>query len=156
MKSELQLSHLGPKRHLLDFRFPQEYSPPFACLQTSLRQVKDEHALKALSRFFVQVHSRSYILTKETIAECYLRDSCRALVHRRLSLECWSSQKTWAWKNKLGEGREGLPCQGFVLIHQRRGQSPLFSLSAFNCSARRLHQHFPSIWKRRIMQERQH
>lgn len=156
MKSELQLSHLGPKKHLLDFRFPQEYSPHLHVFKPVWDRWWMSTCLKPYPGFFVQVHSRSYILTKETIAECYLRDSCRALVHRRLSLECWSSQKTWAWKNKLGEGREGLPCQGFALIHQRRGQSPLFSLSAFNCSARRLHQHFPSIWKRRIMQERQH
>lgn len=42
---------------------------------------------------FLQVHSRSCTLTKETIAECFLRDSNKALGHCDLSLECSSSQK---------------------------------------------------------------
>lgn len=52
---------------------------------------KDENVFLFLL-LYLQVHSGSCILTKETIADCFLWDSNRAMGHCSLSLECWSSQ----------------------------------------------------------------
>lgn len=112
----------------------------------------------------LQVHSRSCILTKETIADCFLRESNRALGHRSLSLECWSSQNASLENTNLVK-KGSLALSGiYIDTPKKRAASSSFScslslplsLTVFNCSAPRLHQHFPSIWKRGIMQERQH
>lgn len=64
---------------------------------------------------------------KETIAECFLRDSRRVSAHHGLSLECWCrrepGKQTGRGNGREGMGRKGLPCQDFALTRQRGGRA---------------------------------
>lgn len=113
---------------------------------------------EAFLLFVLHVQSRSCILTKETTADCWLRDSNGAFGVFLSFIKMLMHSKCRTRKHKLCE--EGKACLVKNSHQYTKEGGVLSSLDSFyslffHCSISRLHQHFLFIWKQGIMQERQ-